>query len=298
MLAGCSAARAFLASATNRLATSAACAACGDSAWTGSGGFADLLRVGLRQPLLEAPSAEQHDEPVLSHRPHDQLHTGNPDLLQQAAQPRAGLGRDPPGAPVRDADPERPPSRSCRAPRGPVSVSCRSIPTASRTPRPMRNWSGSYPKRPRCPGPLPGVMPGATGSANPKRSLCGQGVQIGRLRRLQLRLAVERSAAARPRRPSPRERSSSAPAAPKPSSRRRPSSFCTAMFLPGTAGWRSARPSSPRRWRSQEVSDVPWSSRQGRVGARRLRGRGLLGSPPRGLPATSWTSPSRRATTS
>ena len=38
----------------------------------------------------------------------------------------------------------------------------------SRMPRPIWNSCGSYPKMPRCPGPLPGVMPKATGTCRPQ----------------------------------------------------------------------------------------------------------------------------------
>ena len=47
----------------------------------------------------------------------------------------------------------------------------KSIPSASRTPRPIMCRRGSYPKRPRCPGPDPGVMPGSTGSKSPQHEL-------------------------------------------------------------------------------------------------------------------------------
>jgi len=42
------------------------------------------------------------------------------------------------------------------------------MPAASRAPRPIRNFCGSYPKIPRCPGPLPGVMPLLTVSMRPE----------------------------------------------------------------------------------------------------------------------------------
>ena len=54
-----------------------------------------------------------------------------------------------------------------------------SIPTASRTPRPIRYCSGSYPNTPRCPGPLPGVMPGATGSASPNIAWAASASRFG-----------------------------------------------------------------------------------------------------------------------
>ncbi len=56
-----------------------------------------------------------------------------------------------------------------KLPRAQMSPFPTSAPTprASRIPRPMENSSGSYPKRPRWPGPLPGVIPVSTISKRP-----------------------------------------------------------------------------------------------------------------------------------
>jgi hypothetical protein len=49
------------------------------------------------------------------------------------------------------------------------SASSKPMPVASNAPRPMTYCSGSYPNSPKCPGPLPGAIPGRRGCWHPAR---------------------------------------------------------------------------------------------------------------------------------
>src|SRR5262249_45824458 len=78
----------------------------------------------------------------------------------------ARLGRDAAGAAVGDA--ARGVDRAEVAADGHVlRADLDADARASSTPRPIWCCSGSYPNRPRCPGPEPGVTPGATGRLRP-----------------------------------------------------------------------------------------------------------------------------------
>ena len=75
------------------------------------------------------------------------------------------------------------PSRSTvqklpRAATSPARTS-KSMPSASSTPRPTWYRSGSYPKRPRCPGPLPGVIPGPTCRSRPQAERAARAWRFG-----------------------------------------------------------------------------------------------------------------------
>ena len=192
MLAGCSSARAFRASADELVGDLGRARGVRRLGPDRERRLADLLRVGLGQALLQSLAAEEDHEPVLAHRlARTARRRESGSVPADRAEPRAGLGRDAAGAPV--GDQALPVHRAEVAARRQVlSLRAKSMPTASRTPRPIRYCSGSYPNSPRCPGPLPGVMPGATGSASPSVRLGRQRVEIRRLRRLQLRLSVER----------------------------------------------------------------------------------------------------------
>ena len=61
------------------------------------------------------------------------------------------------------------------------------MPRASNAPRPMTYFNGSYPNSAKCPGPLPGATPRQHRRRHTAGALPRHGVQIGYIRRLQLR---------------------------------------------------------------------------------------------------------------
>ncbi len=144
------------------------------------------------RPSSRPAAAKEHDKAVLSHRPHDQVHAGNLDLLEEAAQARAGLGRNSTGATV--GDQALGIHRAEVAPCGEVLVGELQVdPDGFQYAPPDAELERIVSEKAEVSRSAPRRDPRRDGVGQPQRPLGSQRVQMRRLRRLQLRLAVERA---------------------------------------------------------------------------------------------------------